>query len=107
MNSKFKVGDRVEAVRPCDRRDDVEGKVGTVKDIIECKTPILVEFDEDVKGHDGLPHHEGHTYEGKKGHCWWCERENLELVEQVREENKAHSEAVCDYGAFLKIFGGK
>lgn len=81
--SKFKVGDRVEAV--------YERKFGTVRTVEESPTKIGVEFDDEVVG--------GHSLHGlgKDGHCWimsedgvkkmWSDAdEEVEEVADIEEE---------------------
>lgn len=56
------------------------GKVGTVLYINDDYSEnILVEYDENVRGHSGGEGH-GVPY-GKDGHCWWEEPRYLEVVD--------------------------
>lgn len=66
---KFKIGDRVRAVKPYDGNEMIVGKTGTVV----CLEEILigVEFDGSIDGH-------GCRSNGKMDHCWWCSEEILE-----------------------------
>lgn len=69
----FKVGDRVEAIAPVGN-DDSTGVIGTIRRI-EGNERILIEFDEDINGHDGDDY--------KDGHCWWVDAEDIELVKDA------------------------
>lgn len=80
-NAKFKVGDRVRAVKEYGGNKSIVGKVGTIKHITG-DTPYkryAVEFDETIRI--------GHTCnkKGKSGHCWWCDGNVIELE---HENNK-------------------
>lgn len=73
---KFKVGDRVRAIRECDGRNLI-GYEGTVKVIdsgIYVRLPIGVEFDKKFDF--------GHDLDGsvRNGHGRWCEESSLELI---------------------------
>lgn len=66
--AKFKIGDRVKAVKPWDGNYDIVDKIGTVVVISNLwGVHFGVEFD-DTLGFGG------HTCDGKgkNGHCWWC-----------------------------------
>lgn len=73
---KFKVGDRVRAVKRCDGRNLIgyEGTVKIVDGDICARLPIGVEFD---KCFDS-----GHDLDGsaRNRHGRWCEPESLELI---------------------------
>ena len=80
-NAKFKVGDRVRAVKEYGENKSIVGKVGTIKHITG-DTPYkryAVEFDETIRN--------GHACnkKGKSGHCWWCDGNVIELE---HENNK-------------------
>lgn len=67
----FEIGDRV--------RIKANGRVGTVKGIINSHPSIGVEFSEPIPfpfGHD----FNGHLPKGKKGHCYFCYEEEIELL---------------------------
>jgi hypothetical protein len=68
----FKVGDRVRAIEAYDGKKEIVGKIGTIKHINN-NFSFLVEFDENIKGHDG----DGTL---KRGHCWNCAKYVLEPV---------------------------
>lgn len=74
--SKFKVGDRVVAVKAPDGKKDLVGRVGTVRDFNGGRLSVGVEFDK----HGSLLH----TLAGasKKRTGWWCEEDSLKLVNQ-------------------------
>ena len=79
---KFKEGDRVKAVAPCDEQDRFIGEIGTIITVLEDSRdalPILVRFDNDVDGH-GVGEH--------KGHEWWCEADSLELFVEEPKPTK-------------------
>lgn len=82
---KFKVGDRVKAVAPCDDKEAFMGKVGVVRKIEKhWDLPVQVMFDEEVE------------YEDDDGDLmtavfWWCEEGSLKLEE------------VIDYDALTEI----
>lgn len=70
---KFKVGDRVRAVKNHDGRDII-GKIGTVKTVDDnLSYPFGIEFDKNIGGH-------ACSGKGKNGHCWWCPESVLEPV---------------------------
>lgn len=60
---------------------DVDGCLGTV--ILVRRDECLVEFDDNVGGHDGF-----NTYgvTGKPGHCWYINYGFLELVDDDKSE---------------------
>lgn len=67
---KFKVGDRVRAIEAHDGKEEIVGKIGTIRRINTYS--YLVEFDENINGHDG---------DGtKNGHCWNCAEDVLKPV---------------------------
>lgn len=72
--SKFKVGDRVVAVKAPDGNGGLVGKSGTIREIQGGRLSIGVEFDE--------PRPELHDLGGtvKKNTGWWCEADTLELA---------------------------
>ena len=72
--AKFKIGDRVRAVKEYERNPNIVGKIGTV--ITMCDCDIGVEFDDEI----GFC---GHTCggKGKDGHCWWCPDYIIEPVD--------------------------
>ena len=73
---RFKIGDRVKAVKPCDGNDYIVGKIGTIVAISDIfRANLGVEFDDTI----GF---RGHTCcgKGKDRHCWWCPDLILERV---------------------------
>ena len=75
MNT-FKIGDRVKVIKY-----HAIGKIGIVRGIAKFGYPsILVEFDEDINGHDG---NNKCDYKGRKGYCWYYDSEDLELINAI------------------------
>ena len=73
----FKVGDRVKAIKDAYGKA-ITDKTGTIIHLND-ETSVLVEFDENIGGHDGLI-----TYlKGKNGHCWWVAEEVIKLVDST------------------------
>ena len=75
--AKFKIGDRVKAVKEYDGNKNIVGKIGTVIALHGYGADFIgVEFDDEIDfgGHscDG---------KGKDGHCWWCLDRILEPVD--------------------------
>jgi hypothetical protein len=72
---KFKVGDRVRAIKGCSG-SNILGKIGTVLKVSNCD--VAVEFDEYIYGH---------TCGGKakQGYGWWCK---TDILEPVCDNNK-------------------
>lgn len=75
-DSKFAVGTRVKCVAPRERKH-LAGKTGTVIAHSIGKNVPLVEFDENVNGHNGLRRA---ARKGKNGHCWYCCDDELEAI---------------------------
>ena len=73
---KFKIGDRVMAIKPYDDNEIIVGKTGTVVGFTGVE--IGVEFDEIVGGHSCYSN-------GKSGCCWWCSAETLEPIEDNKK----------------------
>lgn len=69
--AKFKVGDRVRAIKDYDSNDHIVNQEGTV--IIGGIHAVGVEFDKAVDGHNCWGR-------GKDFHCWWCADNVLEPV---------------------------
>lgn len=65
-------GMRVKSVRRVGRASTIAE--GVVLKIVDGQ--VCVEFDEDIGGHNGGP-----ELTGKNGHCWWLEREYLQVLE--------------------------
>ena len=79
---KFKIGDRVKAIKEYSGNYEIVGKIGTIVGICGFNCGLIgVEFDDKigVGGHDC----EG---KGKYGHCWWCHDYILEPVPVVNEK---------------------
>lgn len=81
MKQKFKVGDRVKAIARVGCKFNTIGEVGTVVAVNKHSNKPLVEFDNDIEGHDGFDFE--HGYRGKNGHCWWCVFDDITHVSQV------------------------
>lgn len=79
--SAFNVGDRVICVAPHASIIDysIKGKVGTIIGHSIYRKVPLVEFDENVGGHNGRCRAERN---GKDGHCWYCRDKELEIFSQ-------------------------
>lgn len=72
--AKFKIGDRVKAVKEYEGNKNIVGKIGTVIALNGYDTDrVGVEFDDTI----GFG---GHTCggKGKDNHCWWCDDYILE-----------------------------
>lgn len=54
-------------------------ELGTVRYVNARSGKPLVEFDNNINGHDG----DALTYLGKNGHCWYCELDEITHVEQI------------------------
>lgn len=66
--AKFKIGDRVKAVKEYDGNKNIVGKIGTIITLNGYGTAhVGVEFDDNIgfRGHNCGGN-------GKNGHCWWC-----------------------------------
>ena len=71
---KFKVGDRVKAIKPKDDNTLIVGKIGTIKALhSDVDHRYKVEFDEHINGHCCGGN-------AKSGHGWNCDEDTLELV---------------------------
>ena len=80
--AKFKIGDRVKAVKEYDGNKNIVGKIGTIVGMCSCGCGLIaVEFDDNIGSG-------AHTCEGKgkDGHCWWCLDYILEPVPVVNEK---------------------
>ena len=79
--AKFKIGDRVRAVKEYDGNKNIVGKIGTVIELCDyCTYNICVEFDNII----GFACHNCGG-KGKDGHCWWC---SDCILEPVRHNEK-------------------
>lgn len=72
---KFKVGDRVKAIKPTSSNMNIVGKVGTIAHVIPNWTGYCVEFDEYINGHSCGGN-------AKDGHGWNCDEDTLEPVKE-------------------------
>lgn len=75
--AKFKIGDRVRAIKEGYGNDYIIGKVGTIIAYpSHWDAWIGVEFDDNIKGH-------ACSNKGKPGYCWYCKADTLvPVVEQ-------------------------
>ena len=80
-NGKFKIGDRVKAIKPVgnDNMLEVCGTVVCWDGPSSC--PYLVEFDKYINGHGGI-----RPFTGKPGFCWWCDIDDLELASEQKKK---------------------
>ena len=79
--AKFKIGDRVKAIKEYDGNENIVGKIGTVIIMFDhVRDQIGVEFDDTI----GFG---GHSCggRGKDEHCWWC---SDRILEPVRDNEK-------------------
>lgn len=72
---KYNIGDRVRVTQDGVRWNNniKAGMLGTIINI-NIYTHICVEFDENIKGHDGLDL----MRKGKPGHCWWLSERQIQ-----------------------------
>lgn len=70
--ANFFVGDRVKYVGFHER---MKGKIGTIVKTELVDRGYLVEFDDNIRGHDGNT-----TTKYKNGHCWWVEDNHIVKV---------------------------
>ena len=74
----FKAGDRVS----CDSAGSAYVKAAEGRILyVRSQTEILVEFDKDIQGHDGMG---ACSVTGKADHCWYCSERHLTLIEPVK-----------------------
>ena len=79
---KLKIGDRVKVISvqelsPLESTGIKIGMVGTVKEVDEFT--VGVEFDDYIGGHSG-------GWKGKAGHCLYVTDEQLERIEETKED---------------------
>ena len=100
---KFKVGDRVKCIENCSmKRVSLLGKVGTIIPSYGYSGVYLVEFDENIDGHDGSI-----SGSGKPGHCWYCSEHRLELVKkEPKKEEPTRKFKVGDRVKCVKVADG-
>ncbi len=98
---KFKVGDRVRAVKPCAGNTRIINKIGTIR-IFAGNGDLGVEFDENICGHD--LHVWGRC---KDGHGWYCPDDILEPVCDNREievgKKYIVTDGACENGNVIEI----
>jgi hypothetical protein len=77
---KYKVGDRVMSNENSVYFERMYNKTATIIYIDPDTVPdrYLLEFDEDVDGHNGLG-----EFKGKDGHCWYVWENDFELIEST------------------------
>ena len=74
----IKIGDRVFAGKA--GKAGIAGTAGTVIGHSVFDGDPLVEFDENIDGHDGLGKFQTGGRNGKQGHCWYVAEEDLEVI---------------------------
>ena len=74
------IGDRIKATVDYDCKE-ITGKFGTIIGFSDCDE-ALVEFDEDINGHDGSCH-EVSGINGKDGYCWYVGNKLLEPITEA------------------------
>ena len=77
---KFKIGDRVKAVRIIDGNEKTLNKIGTVVCVKLGYNGIAVNFDDNVDGHEFETGNFDHSMVKPK-HGWWCNENELVKVE--------------------------
>lgn len=77
---KFKIGDRVKAVRINDGNEKILNKIGTVVCVKLGYNGIAVNFDDNVNGHGFETSNFDHSMVKPK-HGWWCNDNDLVKVE--------------------------
>lgn len=90
---RFKVGDEVVARQWVGKESNTTGARGYIVAIDRrARTPYLVQFDENVNGHDG----NFKKYKGlcKHGYGWWCrkdgiKKEKTDMISNIKNEFKA------------------
>lgn len=75
---KYKVGDRVMSNENSVYEEKMFNKTATIIGIQSDSKTYLLEFDEDVGGHDGLG-----AWIGKDNHCWWVSENDFELIDRI------------------------
>ena len=95
---KFKVGDRVKAIKPVGIHNRAVDVYGTIKCLYDEDTYCIyygVEFDSPINGHNISDY-----IKCKDGHGWYCKEYEIELV---FEEDKTNEEETSTLKDFLKI----
>ncbi len=76
----FGVGDRVSCTSAGNAYiKNAKGRVLYVR----TQTEILVEFDANIQGHDGM---DACPVSGRADHCWFCNARHLTLIKPVKWE---------------------
>jgi hypothetical protein len=78
------IGARVKCISKVDGNGQVLGAEGVIIATVSRKgeKTFLVEFLDYIGGHDGLFYTDNpeEGCRGKAGHCWWCHKEDLEVI---------------------------
>ena len=100
-----KVGDKVKVLKSLGKKElkELKGKTGKVIKAESGSSLVLVEFDENIGGHNGNGVIPG--VEGKDGHCWWYTKDKLEKVGE-EETKKKESDKVKFKKGDRVIFSG-
>lgn len=75
---KYKVGDRVMTNENSVYYERMFNKTATIICVQSYNNSYLLEFDEDVGGHDGLG-----AFKGKDRRCWWVDEYDFELIDRT------------------------
>lgn len=88
---KYKVGDRVMTNENSVYFERMYNKTATIIYIDTDTVPVryLLEFDENVDGHDGLG-----EFEGKDKHCWYVWENDFEFIESTHLKFKKGDEVI-------------
>lgn len=78
---KFKIGDRVKAVRAIDGNKKTLNKIGTVIHVELGHYSIAVNFDDNIGGHTFSSRYNFDHSMVKPKHGWWCDENDLVKVE--------------------------
>lgn len=97
--ANFFVGDRVKYVG---FREQWKGKIGTIVETELDDRGYLVEFDDNIRGHDGNTRT---TY--KNGHCWWVESNHIVKVKPKNKTKIVISSDGEKYTTVQKYIDGK
>lgn len=81
LKANLAVGVRVEAIRKVGNKRETKGFLGTV--IALGRDNVLVEFDENITGHNG----NSSDATGQDGHCWWCESSDIKIAHGERGQS--------------------
>ena len=97
--ANFFVGDRVKYVG---FHGNMKGKIGTIVETELADRGYLVEFDDNIGGHDGNTRT---TY--KNGHCWWVESNHIVKVNPKNKTKIVISSDGEKYTTAQKYIDGK